>query len=640
MVALAASTTLVQSCDLVTNRYPLGKVGAGIRIRLTSLANIARAFVTLCVLISAPLSADEDWYYSNVDRIVAVSDVHGAYDALVATLQVAEVIDDELSWSGGNTHFVITGDLLDRGPDSRLAMDLIMRLEMEAPQAGGRVHQLLGNHEVMNLIGDLRYVSDEEYAAFLDIESTDEREYWYREFQRSKPVDSDEEAIRFEFNEKAPPGYFGHRRAFRRDGIYGRWLLQKPIMVVINDTVFVHGGIPPYVAEHGITGINVGLKNDLHEYVTTRELLTDAAILSPIVAFKEAHLEFAASLNSGQLKGDLVYAAKSLGDLTNSPLHRPTGPTWYRGTATCGPLIEGDRLNDALEELGATRVVIGHTPTVTRRVQQRMDGRIVEIDTGMLKANYQGSGNALVIENDELSVVNQDGTQYLSPLIHPIRIGSEFFAADGDLEKLLSYGSLIESTAGEVAWKLLQVTDGDKSVFAYFDPLPSESDFAPELAAYKLDRLLGLGMVPVTVQRVINGRRGTLQVVPSDTLTESVRVASREGDSASCSVRRQKEAMYIFDSLIQNPNRSPASMLYSPDEWQLILIEHGDSFGEERGKPSYLENVEFEIGDQWRNVLLNLNHRSLRDELGDALSDSRLRAIVERRDIMVGATAD
>ncbi len=220
------------------------------------------ALLLLCCVPFSSALADE-WHFSGVKRIVAVSDIHGAYDALIATLQESDVIDDSLAWSGGKTHLVITGDLLDRGPESRRAMDLIIRLEQEAPIAGGRVHQLLGNHEVMNLIGDLRYVSDEEYAAFLDIESVDERERWYQRFRDSKPADSDESAVRWEFDEKAPPGYFGHRRAFRHDGMYGKWLLKKPLMIVINDTAFVHGGVPTYVSYHGLTCVNVALKDDL-----------------------------------------------------------------------------------------------------------------------------------------------------------------------------------------------------------------------------------------------------------------------------------------------------------------------------------------------------------------------------------------
>ena len=70
---------------------------------------------TLVIFLSAPLAQADDWHFSDVERIVAVSDIHGAYDALIETLQVAEVIDKDFAWSGGKTHFVITGDLLDRG---------------------------------------------------------------------------------------------------------------------------------------------------------------------------------------------------------------------------------------------------------------------------------------------------------------------------------------------------------------------------------------------------------------------------------------------------------------------------------------------------------------------------------------------
>ncbi len=122
-----------------------------------------RALVTL-VIVSASLviavqASAEEWSWSGIERVVSVSDVHGAFGGMTATLNRAGVLDDELGWSGGNTHLVITGDILDRGPDSRKVMDLLMRIEDEALAAGGQVHLLLGNHEVMNLVGDLRYVS-------------------------------------------------------------------------------------------------------------------------------------------------------------------------------------------------------------------------------------------------------------------------------------------------------------------------------------------------------------------------------------------------------------------------------------------------------------------------------------------------
>ena len=98
-------------------------------------------FFIFCIVFGSA-QADE-WHVEGAEKIVAIADVHGAYDAMVQTLQQADVIDSELRWSGGATHLVIVGDLLDRGPKSRDAMDLLMRLEGEAPAAGGAVHVVI-----------------------------------------------------------------------------------------------------------------------------------------------------------------------------------------------------------------------------------------------------------------------------------------------------------------------------------------------------------------------------------------------------------------------------------------------------------------------------------------------------------------
>ena len=76
------------------------------------------------------------------------------------------VIDADFNWSGGKTHLVSLGDLLDRGPESRKVVELLMKLDGQAEKAGGAVHLALGNHEVMVMTGDLRYVSAAEFAAF------------------------------------------------------------------------------------------------------------------------------------------------------------------------------------------------------------------------------------------------------------------------------------------------------------------------------------------------------------------------------------------------------------------------------------------------------------------------------------------
>ena len=588
-----------------------------------------------CCLPLSTAQADE-WHFPDVKRIVAVSDVHGAYDTLVATFQVAGVIDHRFSWSGAETHLVITGDLLDRGPESRRVMDLIMRLEREAARAGGQVHQLLGNHEVMNLIGDLRYVSMPEYAAFSDAESAQEREHWYQQYRRSQPADADELTVRSAFDDKAPPGFFGHRRAFRHDGSYGKWLLEKPLMIVINDTAFVHGGVPPYVAEYGLNGVNGALKLDLLNFLIALSMLEDAAILSPIDRFRDQASILKAKMEAGQIDDAFMAQAQVVVDLSESPLHGPDGPLWYRGTATCNALIERDDLTAALNGIGATRVVIGHTTTITRRVQQRMNGMVIEINTGMLKSSYQGSGYALIIENDGLLVVGENGETDLSPIVPPRRVGYRSRAFDDDaLVNILTNGNIVDSSMEEAAWKLVHVAAGDLTVFAYFNELPRENGFVPELAAYRLDRMLGLDMVPVTVRREIAGQQGTLQFVSAETLSERERVADEKGSEAPCSLERQRRAMYVYDALIHNPMRTPLSMLYSLDNWQLMLVNHENSFSTKKDRPTYLKNIDLTIGDQWRTALLQIGDEKLRNNLGDVLDKRRLSALAKRRDALI-----
>jgi predicted MPP superfamily phosphohydrolase len=120
------------------------------------------------------------------ERIVAVGDIHGAFDQFVAILRAAGIIDNRNRWSGKKAVLVQTGDVLDRGPDSRKALDLLRKLEGEAQRAGGRVYALLGNHELMRLVSDWRYVSQGETEAFRNADSADLRERAFAVFTRKR----------------------------------------------------------------------------------------------------------------------------------------------------------------------------------------------------------------------------------------------------------------------------------------------------------------------------------------------------------------------------------------------------------------------------------------------------------------------
>ncbi|GHG62694.1 metallophosphoesterase [Comamonas sp. JC664] len=175
--------------------------------------------------------------FTGVERVVAVGDVHGDVDALKEVLRLAGIIDAKDRWSGGKAHLVQTGDIPDRGDHTRAAYELLMRLEQEALAAGGRVHALLGNHEAMNMLGDLRYVSPGEMASFAD--------------QSPEPDAAG-----------APVGINGLRVAYSLEGRYGAWLRRHAAVVRINDTLFVHGGVAPQVPGASLSDVNRWVRQD------------------------------------------------------------------------------------------------------------------------------------------------------------------------------------------------------------------------------------------------------------------------------------------------------------------------------------------------------------------------------------------
>lgn len=577
-----------------------------------------------------------EWRWQDVDRVVAIGDVHGAFPAMVRTLRNAQVIDGREAWVGGRTHLVFTGDLLDRGPGSRQVMDLLMRLEGEAREAGGRVHVLLGNHEVMNLTGDLRYVSTADYAAFSADEKAADRERAFEVFRTAHPDVPDPQALERRFAKRAPPGYFGRREALTPEGRYGRWLLDKPFLVVIDGTAFVHGGLSPMVTDLGLDAVNRELKQQVSRYARQFEKVAGAGLVDVTGNFFERPALLEALPADPGRDPELARAIADVIGLSQAAVHDPDSPVWYRGNVGCSELIERDRLEAALSAVGAARVVIGHTPTASHQVQQRLAGKVIEIDTGMLGSHYGGSGHALIIEGDQLVVVGESEPDPSSPVPQPRPTGLErSHLTVPELERILAHGEIRSVAKDESGRTVVLLHDGDADVTAIFTRKPRGRGFVPELAAYRIDRLLGLDMVPVTVAREVDGDAGTLQVRLEDGTDEASRRKTGAGYGAYCPLPEQWQAMYVFDALIYNERREPQSMLYTAGEWRLMLTGHDHAFAAEDGRPAWLGKVDLEVGGAWKQALAALSDEVLAERLGDVLDEDRLQALAERRDALL-----
>jgi hypothetical protein len=159
--------------------------------------------------------------YPTPSRLLALSDIEGDFLALKTMLIGAKVMDKAFNWSFGDGHLVLLGDYFDRGTNVTECLWLLYKLEAEAELAGGKVHFILGNHEILNLQGNSTYVRRKylENADLMD----EEYKHW-----------------------------------FDQNSELGRWLRTKNAVEKIGDYVYCHGGISPELARTslGLAEIN------------------------------------------------------------------------------------------------------------------------------------------------------------------------------------------------------------------------------------------------------------------------------------------------------------------------------------------------------------------------------------------------
>jgi hypothetical protein len=345
-----------------------------------------RVLILVLALVCDPAFADarqiDEYQWEGVERIVAIGDLHGDYGNYLATLRAAGLIDRKDKWVGGSTHLVQTGDIPDRGPDTSKIIEHISKLAKQAERKGGRVHSLIGNHEAMNVYGDLRYVHEGEYAAFVTHNSEALRDRYYELYlQALETQDPDAFAAlpenhREQWNLEHPLGWVEHRQAWdpawNAEGEFANWVLDRKVAIRINDTLFLHGGISGFYCRNGLDWMTERVRAGLRNY--------DPA--APGIVEDEF------------------------------------GPLWYRGLSGVEPEAAPETVDAILAHHGVARIVVGHTPT-SGVIWPQHGGRVVMIDTGIAKA-YGGHVGYLEITPEGLFAGYPEGKLPLPPEGEPL----------------------------------------------------------------------------------------------------------------------------------------------------------------------------------------------------------------------------
>ena len=310
------------------------------RVRIAHfLAGLALALATS---FAAPaLAAQTAW--ENVARVVVFGDLHGDYAKFHDMLREAGLIDARDNWKGGKTHLVQVGDVPDRAPDTRKIVELLMKLEPQARRAGGYVHALIGDHEAMNMEGDLRYTTPGEFAAFATRDSAAVRDRYYRmvvaALKAKPPAGAPltfDAAYRAQFDADHPLGWVEHQIAWSTDGYIGKWVLTHPAIIRIDDTLYMHGGLGP-------------------EFVPFDYDVMNRAVITALNHQPEAK------------------------DGPHDILWNDQGPLWYRGLAWNKEATEAANVAAILARYKVKHVVIGHTKAY-REVNTRFNGAVILTD--------------------------------------------------------------------------------------------------------------------------------------------------------------------------------------------------------------------------------------------------------------------
>jgi hypothetical protein len=368
-------------------------------------------------------------------HIVVVGEVQGSATTVTKLLTHLGLADAQGHWMGGDTVLIQTGDLMDDGKNVRAVLDLFMRLQEEAPAAGGRVIVLLGNHEVMNILGVLRDVNYLAYQSFAGPDSEARQRQAFDDYvawrqRRAKTVGSGEFVFDGDFETEwlaiHPVGWVEYVEAMGAEGEYGQWLRTLPVAARYGEVVFIHAGISPEMKGMDVEAINRRTTEEIVAFDQDRASMAKAELCLPASSAREMvgvvkeEIDYVNSLDASKRTPGNPRVARllELQDLTrwgSWSLLTDQGPLWFRGPSKWDEMDRGAEMAEILDATGCRRMVTGQSDGKEHLIHARFDDRVLLTSIDMADDKWAGGGDpaALDIDNGVYTVVTLNGREVL-----------------------------------------------------------------------------------------------------------------------------------------------------------------------------------------------------------------------------------
>ena len=532
--------------------------------------------------INAEMRSDESLYI--------IANVEGKKRELLELLVNHGLVDSDLEWLVSGATIVLMGNLNDSENSNLEIIKAVQLMQSKAKEAGNQLKVILGEKDV--------------------------------EFIQLQPLEQASEETKSQLS----------------------WLAEQDYIIQSHGQVITNGGISARMSGRSVEEINQKMKSSLRRYLDRWSAFSKAENVKGKIPIND-RMSLAKKFKNSS-------AAKEFLKLEHSSIQSQYWPLRYKGNSFCHPLFEQEHFSQLLSDWKASRLWSATSLYPESLPASRFDKSLMVLGSISGKELVEeGAVNPRLwiakIDNQGVFSLYQSNDIYQGELnsIVPRHYNLPYGMSVEEIKEFMRTAEVegkTETKEGRTKPLKLKLTKDGKSIKAIFKYVneygrkrakgtpPTGDKFEYELAAYQLSEELGIGLVPIAVERVVANRRGVVQLW-IDGLISAIPLNSGEAFyDGYCDPKAQENFINTFDYLIMNVDRNQTNITFTKADWQIWFIDHTRAFGRGTRVPPFLSDVKIKATTQFKEKLKRLSKNSLK-RMSTWLSRNQIDALWERR---------